>query len=353
MRWFKQLFSHTPTLYHVSDNADWVLQWVAHYVSEEVTRHGTDSAVITSPWHLRRQMIHFHDRYVYFQNAHRVHSSNGVFLTWLHGNPHEAEFAAMGKNLFAALPTLEKIVTSCRITERYLLDAGVPPEKLVLIPLGVDTQTFVPPPDGAREAVREKLGIPQDAFCIGSFQKDGNGWGDGDEPKLIKGPDVLVDTLTTLAERHSNLFVLLTGPARGFVKRGLERAGIPYVHHFLSHYPDVVSYYHALDAYLITSRAEGGPIGLMESWCTGVPVVSTQMGMPADWIRHDENGLLAPVDDVSALVAQTERLINNRDFGVRLAQQARQDVLALDWRVLARQYYEQLYQPYLWPTPHA
>jgi len=353
VRWFKQLFHATPALYHVSDNADWVLRWVAHYFSEEVAKHGAASSVTAAPWSLRRQLIHFHDRYVYLQNVERVHTSNRIFLTWLHGDPQEPEFAVMGKRLLESLPRLEKIVTSCHITEQQLLQAGVPAEKLVLIPLGVDTQTFVPPPAGARDAMRQRLGIPRDAFCIGSFQKDGNGWGDGDEPKLIKGPDVLVETLTSLAQRHPNLFVLLTGPSRGFVKRGLERAGIPYRHDYLSHYPDVVSHYHALDAYLITSRAEGGPIGLMEGWSTGVPVVSTRMGMPADWIRHDENGLLADVDDAAALVTQMERLIRPPDFGAHLAHQAHQDVSALDWRVLARQYYEHLYQPFMEPIPDA
>ena len=55
-------------------------------------------------------------------------------------------------------------------------------------------------------------------------------------------------------------------------------------------YFSVVDYYRASDLYLITSRSEGGPLSLTESWATGVPVVSTRVGMSADYIRDGENG---------------------------------------------------------------
>ena len=45
----------------------------------------------------------------------------------------------------------------------------------------------------------------------------GVGWGDGLEPKLIKGPDVLLQTVALLRQRIPELFVLLSGPARGYV----------------------------------------------------------------------------------------------------------------------------------------
>ena len=53
----------------------------------------------------------------------------------------------------------------------------------------------------SRQDARKRLGIPQTAVVIGSFQKDGNGWGEGKEPKLIKGPDVLLETLEILKSR--------------------------------------------------------------------------------------------------------------------------------------------------------
>ena len=58
--------------------------------------------------------------------------------------------------------------------------------------------------DGARGAPpAPRSGLPDDAFVVGSFQKDGVGWGDGLEPKLVKGPDVLVEALARAHERAS------------------------------------------------------------------------------------------------------------------------------------------------------
>ena len=45
--------------------------------------------------------------------------------------------------------------------------------------------------------------IDQNKILIGSFQKDGDGWGDGNVPKLIKGPDLFLKTIKILKEDFS------------------------------------------------------------------------------------------------------------------------------------------------------
>ena len=110
-------------------------------------------------------------------------------------------------------------------------------------------------------------------MVIGSFQKDGKGWGEGNEPKLIKGPDVL-----------------LTGPARGYVKTGLESLKIPCKHLYLQDYREIGKYYQALDAYLVTSREEGGPKGVLESMASGIPLISTRVGQAQDLVKQGING---------------------------------------------------------------
>ncbi|MCU0513622.1 MAG: glycosyltransferase family 4 protein [Anaerolineae bacterium] len=335
---------------HISDPADWVLGWVAQYVSEAARQRGYASQRVSEVRPLRGQLVHFHDRYGLLRPGAPVpHRSNTVFVTWLHGDPAEAEFTAPFRRLLALGPAVRQVVTSCTITQQALLAAGLPPSRLTLIPLGVDTTRFVPPAPGQREHLRAGFGIPPGAFCVGSFQKDGSGWGEGLEPKYIKGPDVLLATLAHLQQQGVPLFVLLTGPARGYVRAGLERLGIPCHHAYVPHYLDVIPFYHALDACLITSRAEGGPMALMEAWATGVPVVSTRMGMPADWLRDGENGLLAAVADAAGLAAAALRLWQEPALGPRLAAQARRDVAALDWGRVAGEYVQRLYAPLLEP----
>jgi glycosyltransferase involved in cell wall biosynthesis len=275
------------------------------------------------------------------------HPSNHNFLTWFHGDPADSDFVPLFERLRPLMPGLERIVTSNTITRDALIAAGIPAGQIALIPIGVDTTLFCPPEANERAAIRQRLGVPAGAFCIGSFQKDGSGWGDGMEPKLIKGPDTFLAVIERLAARHDDLFVLLTGPARGYVRAGLERLGVRYHHDLLDDYAGITAYYHALDCYLITSRAEGGPKGLMESWASGVPVVSTAMGMPADYIEHGANGLLAPVEAVDDLAEAVETLMADADLRARCIASGRRDVRPLDWDVIGGQYLDQLYAPLL------
>jgi glycosyltransferase involved in cell wall biosynthesis len=112
-------------------------------------------------------------------------------------------------------------------------------------------------------------------------------------------------------------------------------------------YRDMSSYYNALDLYAITSRDEGGPIAMMESWASGIPLVSTRVGMPADHIRHGENGLLAEIEDVEALATSAATLIDDATLRERITTQALRDVKDFSWSRIAGRYFHELYQPYL------
>ncbi|NJL93392.1 MAG: glycosyltransferase family 4 protein [Anaerolineae bacterium] len=246
-----------------------------------------------------------------------------------------------------ALPHLEGIVASCSIGRDRLQQGGVPSEKIVTIPLGIDLETFQLAGAEQRAAARATLGLPPAALVVGSFQKDGQGWDEGDQPKLIKGPDVLLAVLEALHQRMPSLHVLLTGKARGFVKQGLRARGIPYTHRVLEDYRQIVACYHALDLYVIPARDEGGPASLLESWATGVPVVSTQVGMPADLIRHGENGWLAPVGEGDALVEAGLAVLQNATLRTTVTRQAYMDAQSYSWPQIAARYAAEIYQPYL------
>lgn len=350
MRQLRKIFHRTlqqPTqIYFVSDGQNWAFDWVAHYLIQGLKEISISAVVESDVWDKRNAIIHFGDRYQYLEGTpNNLHPSNYVFLTWFHGDPAQPEFATLGNKLQQYQHLLDGIVTSCSISQKQLVAFGIPQDKIKVIPIGVDTTHFLPATPRSRQAMRDKLGIAQDAICIGSFQKDGNGWDEGLEPKRIKGPDIFLDVIERLQTRYKNLHILLTGPARGYVKRGLERLGIPYTHHFLDDYLDIATYYHALDLYIITSRVEGGPKAMAESWCSGVPVVSTRVGMPADYVRHGENGFLTEINDVEALVNYAGQLIDDKNLRVDVIQQGLQDVRTLDWMTVAKVYFEHIWQP--------
>jgi glycosyltransferase involved in cell wall biosynthesis len=219
------------------------------------------------------------------------------------GTPRYPEFDECFRLLGAHHPELAAVQVSHSEMHELVLSSGIAAEKVFRIPIGVNLALFRPQSPSGRLAVREALGLPEGAFVVGSFHKDGVGFGDGLEPKWIKGPDVMLAALELLHRRVPELHVLLSGAARGYVCAGLERLGIPYRHRVLERYADVPGLYAALDAYVVPSRQEGGPKGVFEAMAAGVPVVTTRVGQAMDVVRHGENAWMVEVDDVEGLAS--------------------------------------------------
>ena len=73
--------------------------------------------------------------------------------------------------------------------QHLVVEAGVAPDKVFMIPIGIDLEHF---------PLAAERGETQ--FVIGSFVKDGVGMEDGLEPKVLKGPDVLVAVIERVRE---------------------------------------------------------------------------------------------------------------------------------------------------------
>lgn len=338
-------------VYYVTDGANWAFDQDAKYITKGLNNiAGVSSHVTRDPWELKNQIIQFGDRYNFFSGPYdTLDSSNAVFLTWFHGGRGDTDpnIRRLCEKLPSGARHTRMIVVPCETTRQDLVELGISESKIAKIPLGVDLDLFRPPSNRSRDDMRARLGIPEGAVCLGSFQKDGVGWDDGLEPKRIKGPDVLLEMIATLRPRYQNLFVLLTGPARGYVKSGLDKLGVPYVHRFLTNYDDIVTYYYSLDLYVIASRCEGGPKSLLESWATSVPVVSTRVGMAADLLTQGKNGLLTEIEDAAGLANHAMELIEDSDTRHAICRQALEDVEDYDWRLIANRYYSELYRPLL------
>ncbi len=89
------------------------------------------------------------------------------------------------------------------------LGTGIDPAKVFFIPIGINLGFFPQRTDEQKRQKREALGIPQSAFVVGSFQKDGVGWEDGMQPKLVKGPDVFLSAIRSLKKISPNCMCCL------------------------------------------------------------------------------------------------------------------------------------------------
>ena len=321
---------------YVVDNANWSIKWDGIHITENLTKTGRNSWVDASPSLYKNKIIHFGSSYVFEQFSSKLNSNNKYFVNFFHGKFGDDPVLDRRYNLLKKhIDNIDGVIYSTSIMKERFLEFGIPKEKLFYVPIGVDLKSFKPASKEFIKSTRKSLGIPEDAFVIGSFQKDGDGWGEGMSPKLIKGPDTFIEMAKQINQKRP-VFCLLSGPARGFVKKGLEDANVPFLHEYFENYFDVIPFYQILDAYIITSREEGGPKALLEAMACGVPVVTTDVGMARDVIDGHDCGVVCDVDDISALISSTLEITDNDEIQNRLVKNGLKRIQAFDWPEISK-----------------
>ena len=335
-----------PKINYIVEKEDWSVRWDGKYISTNINKNSKELiGLSTFPANIFNRIVHFGSHYMWLNWESSLNKSNKYVVTYFHGKPEDGKAARKQiEHFIDSSKSIDYVVTAATVIEKRLQDWGIPKDKIIKIPLGVDTENFSPIGNEEKIKLRKKIGIPDNCYVIGSFQKDGVGWGDGMEPKLIKGPDIFVKAMERL-NKHFNIFVLLTGPARGYVKKELERLNIPYLHKYASHYPDLNKYYRVLDAYLVASREEGGPKAILESMASGVPIVSTNVGMAEDVILNSVNGYIVPVADHIKLSNILGELLASHKSRENIRTNAFGTIKKYDWNVVAEQYLDRVYKP--------
>ena len=331
-------------LFVEQEAAEWVLSYEARQLARTTSALGIPLGPRSWARGISNQSVFHLSQFTLL--LHRFERrGNNLGLSYFHGRPGTPgmpEFDACFDTMRARHHELDRIQVTNPEMEALVLSTGIAQEKVHRIPIGIDVEVFRPRDDASRAVARTRLGLPAGAFVVGSFQKDGVGWEEGLEPKLIKGPDVLLAVAERLAEQVPELHFLLTGPARGYVRTGLERLGIPYRHRLLSDVDAVAEAYPAIDVCLVASRDEGGPRAVLESMATCVPLVTTRVGQAADLVRHGENGWMVEPEDVDGLVHWIEHVASSSESelepvlaaGRAVAERSSYGALRPRWRAL-------------------
>ena len=176
-----------------------------------------------------------------------------------------------------------------------------------VIPHGVDTETFVPPPD-KREAWRES-GLPGQ-FGIGVFGR----------VRPNKGTHLFVDAMCRLLPRHPDFTAVIAGlclPAdRGYredLERRIAAAGLRERIVFLGDLQssDIKLWYRRVALCVSPSLSEGFGLTPLEAMASGAAAVTSRAGAYEQMIVPGLNGQLADTGDLEQLVAVLEPLLAN------------------------------------------
>lgn len=190
-----------------------------------------------------------------------------------------------------AMDLVGRWVTRTTQAARQLAGIGIASDNLPYL-VDVDTFRSLPPSDMTAQALLAEWNLPRDSYLIGSFQRDTEG-SDLASPKLVKGPDILLEILAGLQRENLPFHVVLAGPRRHWLRARLARAHIPFT--YVGHPEDrddielnslarttLNALYNLIDLYVVASRSEGGPHAILEAAASGCKVISTPVGLASE-----------------------------------------------------------------------
>ena len=167
-----------------------------------------------------------------------------------------------------------------------------------------------------RSEIRERLGIPSDAFLygfVGRLNKD-------------KGVGELLCAFLSLSEKHKNTYLLLVGGADGSIDEKLfslarENSRIRFAGSVAPR--EVYSYMAAMDVLVHPTYREGFGKVIQEAMGMSLPVVTTDIPGPSEVIENGVSGILARVGDKDDLAVKMELLLTDGELLSSLAKEGR------------------------------
>ncbi|RLK07345.1 glycosyltransferase family 4 protein [Ruegeria conchae] len=191
--------------------------------------------------------------------------------------------------------------------------------------LGIESSTIIPTPivsSPETETWQVDRCDKNKMFFVGRFDS-------------IKGGDLVLRTFARLAEANPDLTLTFIGPDQGIQT---ENGTVYFEEFFEQNFPpklrDRVDYRGQMthselmslrtSHYLTLIAAQYDTMGymLLEPMSLGCPLVTTAVGGIPEVIEDERNGLLIPSQDLEAMVAACQRLLDDPDLATRLGRQA-------------------------------
>ena len=172
--------------------------------------------------------------------------------------------------------------------------------------VGVDCEKFnVLKKDEYRKQVRESFGIDEDAFVFGFIGRI----------QIDKGVNELFTAFREIAQSDPKAVLLMLGQMENtdsIEKELLDWANSSSQVVFTGKVNDVYRYISAFDLMVHPSYREGFGMVLQEAGAMKIPIITTDILGPSEFITNGENGVLVPPKDAEALKNAMRMLKENQ-----------------------------------------
>ncbi len=191
-----------------------------------------------------------------------------------------------------------------------------PPEKMQIIPLGLDLDKFQQYQDAKRAEFRSKYYLHDDEIAIGIIGR----------VVPVKNHSLFVaaaQKVLAQTTQRVKFVVIGDGDMRPQMEAAFKAAGIDYAYYpedkrdataiCTSWQTDMDVVLAGLDIVALTSHNEGTPVSLIEAQAAARPVVSTNVGGVADVVTDNLCGYITEPNEADLFAAALLKLINNAE----------------------------------------
>ncbi len=217
------------------------------------------------------------------------------------------------------------VAISERVRQQLKDYYGVPDEKIVTIPNGINLSRYSADNVTSRAEVRSALGIdeatPLILFVGSQFR--------------LKGLEFAIRGLAGMKTK-AHLLVVGNDSLHGFqqLAHGL---GVADRVHFVGPRKDLPDIYPAADVFVFPSLYETFALVCLEAMASGLPVLACRVGGIEDYLRDGENGLFINREG-NDIAAKLDRILGDKELRARFRREGIKTAANYSWDKIAQQY---------------
>jgi len=233
-----------------------------------------------------------------------------------------------------ALLEAERVVTISQYTRQELMRLGVEPDRIIIVPPGVDADRFQPDQE-AGQRIRTLYGLEGKPILL-------------TVARLIprKGCDQVIEALPFILQQapEATYVIVGEGPDEERLRELVQSVGVGNCVVFTGSVPDkdLPAWYNAADVVVMPNREEGSDVEgfgivFLEANGCGKPVIGGRSGGAVDAIVNGETGYLVDPYDSQAIAEAVVRLLTDPALAHRIGAQGREWAQEFSWKRAARQ----------------
>jgi glycosyltransferase involved in cell wall biosynthesis len=214
----------------------------------------------------------------------------------------------------AASVFTKRVIAHSQSMRGVLLSAGVHPDRVQVIPIGIPEPTSYPNQSNARA----QLGLPPTGFIVGTVAR----------LNKEKGIDTLIEAIANINSQGQDITLVVAGD--GFDRVELEAQGKRTLNdhaRFLGRVENKEAVFAASDIFCLPSRSEGFGLVYLEAGLHNVPSIGADVGGVAEAIDDHETGLLVEPDNPQQLAEAIKKLRDDPSSRQRLGENAREKAI--------------------------